>query len=101
MFEDPSNRSRLAKLIRFQTSALPESLTNLNDYVSRMKPKQEHIYYIAGATRAEVCILLLFFNRFVTILLVIKLIFRITLICRLKNLLSLKNCLRKVTKCCT
>lgn len=54
MFEDPSNRSRLGKLLRFQTSAFPESLTTLTDYVSRMKPKQEHIYYIAGATRAEV-----------------------------------------------
>lgn len=54
MFEDPSNRSRLAKLLRFQSSSTSEGYVSLADYVSRMKPKQEHIYYIAGATRAEV-----------------------------------------------
>lgn len=54
MFEDPSNRSRLAKLLRFQSSSASEGHVSLADYVSRMKPKQEHIYYIAGATRAEV-----------------------------------------------
>jgi HSP90 family molecular chaperone len=29
-------------------------MTNLADYVSRMKEKQEYIYYIAGANRKEV-----------------------------------------------
>lgn len=51
--EDPSNRSRLAKLLRFQTSN-GKGVTSLADYVTRMKSKQEHIYYIAGANRAEV-----------------------------------------------
>lgn len=51
--EDPSNRSRLAKLLRFHSSR-SESMTFLADYVSRMKPKQTHIYYIAGSSRAEV-----------------------------------------------
>lgn len=51
--EDPSNRSRLAKLLMFQSSAGTD-LTNLTDYVSRMKNKQEHIYYIAGSNRKEV-----------------------------------------------
>lgn len=54
MFEDPSNRARLAKLLRFQSSASVDGLTSLAEYVSRMKPKQEHIFYIAGATRSEV-----------------------------------------------
>lgn len=54
MFEDPANRSRLAKLLRFQTSAVAEGLTSLAEYVARMKPNQEHVYYIAGATRSEV-----------------------------------------------
>lgn len=54
MFEDPTNRSRLAKLLRFQSSAVAEGLTSLADYVSRAKPKQDSIYYIAGASRAEV-----------------------------------------------
>ncbi|XP_026318647.1 endoplasmin isoform X2 [Hyposmocoma kahamanoa] len=53
VMEDPSNRSRLAKLLRFHSSR-SESMTFLADYVSRMKPKQTHIYYIAGSSRAEV-----------------------------------------------
>lgn len=51
--EDPSNRSRLAKLLRFHSSRSDE-MTFLADYVARMKPKQNHIYYIAGASKAEV-----------------------------------------------
>lgn len=51
--EDPSNRSRLAKLLRFHSSNGKE-ITSLAEYVERMKPKQQHIFYIAGATRAEV-----------------------------------------------
>ena len=55
IIEDPANRSRLAKLLRFGSSADPKEMTNLADYVSRMKPKQEHIYYMAGSSRSEVC----------------------------------------------
>ncbi|XP_004523400.1 endoplasmin homolog [Ceratitis capitata] len=53
IMEDPSNRSRLAKLLRFQSSN-GKDVTSLAEYVERMKPKQEHIYFIAGANRAEV-----------------------------------------------
>ncbi|VVC87038.1 unnamed protein product [Leptidea sinapis] len=53
VIEDPSNRSRLAKLLRFHSSAAPD-MTFLEEYVTRMKPSQKHIYYIAGASRAEV-----------------------------------------------
>ncbi|XP_030371240.1 endoplasmin homolog [Scaptodrosophila lebanonensis] len=53
IMEDPSNRSRLAKLLRFQTSN-GKGVTSLAEYVERMKSKQDHIYYIAGANRAEV-----------------------------------------------
>lgn len=53
VIEDPSNRSRLAKLLRFQSSR-GEVMTFLADYVARMKPNQNHIYYIAGSSRAEV-----------------------------------------------
>jgi heat shock protein beta len=53
VMEDPSNRSRLSKLLMFHTSK-GKQLTNLSDYVSRMKAKQEHIYYIAGSSRQEV-----------------------------------------------
>lgn len=51
--EDASNRSRLGKLLRFQSSA-SKNLTSLDEYVERMKPKQTHIYWLAGANRAEV-----------------------------------------------
>lgn len=53
IMEDPSNRSRLAKLLRFQSSN-GKSVTSLAEYVERMKAKQENIYFIAGANRAEV-----------------------------------------------
>ncbi|CAH0626891.1 unnamed protein product [Chrysodeixis includens] len=53
VIEDPSNRSRLAKLLRFHSSR-SDQMTFLADYVERMKPNQNHIYYIAGSSRAEV-----------------------------------------------
>lgn len=53
VMEDPSNRSRLAKLLRFQSSN-GKDLTSLEDYVTRMKAKQEHIYWLAGANRKDV-----------------------------------------------
>jgi len=51
--EDSANRARLAKILRFYSSNQPE-MTTLEEYVSRMKPKQTHIYYLAGASRNEV-----------------------------------------------
>lgn len=53
VIEDAQNRARLSKLLMFRTSAQNDP-TNLADYVSRMKPNQQHIYYIAGASIAEV-----------------------------------------------
>lgn len=54
IMEDPSNRARLAKLLRFQSSNTKnEKWTGLTEYVSRMKPKQEWIYYIAASSRHE------------------------------------------------
>lgn len=52
IIEDPSNRARLAKLLCFQSS-VEHIPTSLADYVKRMKEKQDHIYYIAGSSRAE------------------------------------------------
>ncbi|KFB42185.1 AGAP001424-PA-like protein [Anopheles sinensis] len=55
IMEDPSNRSRLAKLLRFQSSSTKDKeVTSLSDYVARMKPKQESIYFIAGPSRGEI-----------------------------------------------
>lgn len=53
VIEDTANKSRLAKLLRFFTSNSPAT-TTLTDYVSRMKDKQDSIYYIAGSSREEV-----------------------------------------------
>ncbi|PNF21970.1 Endoplasmin [Cryptotermes secundus] len=53
VIEDPSNRTRLAKLLMFHSSN-QAGMTDLADYVSRMKEKQDYIYYIAGANRKEV-----------------------------------------------
>ncbi|KAL1495057.1 hypothetical protein ABEB36_010536 [Hypothenemus hampei] len=53
VIEDPANRTRLAKLLMFLSSN-NDKITSLSDYVSRMKPKQDKIFYIAGASRDEV-----------------------------------------------
>ncbi|CAI2350325.1 unnamed protein product [Caenorhabditis sp. 36 PRJEB53466] len=54
VMEDPSNRMRLAKLLRFQSSHDEEKTTTLAAYVERMKEKQDAIYYMAGTSRKEV-----------------------------------------------
>ncbi|CAD5226453.1 unnamed protein product [Bursaphelenchus xylophilus] len=54
IMEDPSNRNRLAKLLRFQSSNEASGLTTLTQYAERMKEKQETIFYIAGTSRKEV-----------------------------------------------
>lgn len=54
VMEDPSNRTRLAKLLRFFSSNDAEKQTTLADYVERMKEKQDAIYYVAGTSRKEV-----------------------------------------------
>uniref|UniRef100_T1GLU0 Heat shock protein 83 n=1 Tax=Megaselia scalaris TaxID=36166 RepID=T1GLU0_MEGSC len=52
LMEDAGNRARLAKLLRFQSSS--NDFTSLTEYVERAKENQEHIYYIAGSSKAEV-----------------------------------------------
>ncbi|CAI4232021.1 unnamed protein product [Auanema sp. JU1783] len=54
VMEDPSNRMRLAKLLRFESSASEDKLVTLSEYVERMQEKQEAIYYMAGTSRKEV-----------------------------------------------
>jgi molecular chaperone HtpG len=49
LYEDAEQREALLKLARFRSSGGP-GLTTLADYVSRMKPGQEAIYYITGET---------------------------------------------------
>ena len=54
IIEDHSNRSRLAKLVRFFSSNSETEQTSLQDYLERMKEKQEVIYFVAGTSRKEV-----------------------------------------------
>jgi len=54
VIEDSSNRTRLAKLLRFYTSKSQDKLTSLEEYVSRMKEGQKQIYYLAGNSMDEV-----------------------------------------------
>lgn len=58
VIEDRSNRARLAKLLRFRTSATDTEDANdwasLDDYLERMKKDQDHIYYHSGADLASV-----------------------------------------------
>jgi molecular chaperone HtpG len=50
--EDPANREPLAKLLRFSSthSDSEEQGVSLADYVSRMKPGQESLYYVTAET---------------------------------------------------
>lgn len=51
VYEDSTNREKLAKLLRYSTSKSGETMTSLDDYISRMLPEQEHIYYISGESK--------------------------------------------------
>src|SRR5690625_2406779 len=50
--EDPGNRERIAKLLRFASTHNDSAVqdVSLDDYVSRMKEGQKHIYYVAADT---------------------------------------------------
>ena len=48
VIEDIQNRNKLAKLLRFYSTNNTDEYTGLDDYIKRMKPKQEQIFYIAG-----------------------------------------------------
>nr|CAG4641472.1 EOG090X01EZ [Eurycercus lamellatus] len=53
VIDDAANRSRLAKLLQFRSSA-KKGYVSFSDYVERMKEKQEAIYFIAGSSLEEV-----------------------------------------------
>ena len=54
MGEDAANRERLAKLLRFASTHTDTETQDvaLADYVARMKPEQEKIYYVTAETFA-------------------------------------------------
>lgn len=52
--EDAQNKTKLAELLRFYTSASGDQMCSLKDYVSRMKENQKHIYFITGESKEVV-----------------------------------------------
>ncbi len=47
IYEDPENRDSILKIARFKSTE-HEGMCTLDDYVGRMKPGQDAIYYITG-----------------------------------------------------
>jgi molecular chaperone HtpG len=51
---DYDNKDRLLPLLLFPSSNDPEKLTTLKDYMRRMKPEQDRIYYLTGESRSVI-----------------------------------------------
>merc|ERR1712004_305671 len=52
--EDTANRTKIADLLRFNTSKSGEDQISLKEYIARMKEGQKGIYYITGESKASV-----------------------------------------------
>jgi molecular chaperone HtpG len=50
--EDAANREKIAGLLRFSSTENEAQAVTLADYIGRMKPGQEHIYYITAESLA-------------------------------------------------
>jgi molecular chaperone HtpG len=52
--EDTANRTKIAEFLRYFTSKSGEEMVSLKDYVSRMKPNQQDIFFITGESKQAV-----------------------------------------------
>jgi len=52
--EDSTNRKKISDLLLYYSSHSGDEMTNLKDYVSRMKENQKDIYYITGENKETV-----------------------------------------------
>ena len=54
MHMDFGNKEKLTELYRVASSVEPDGLISLQDYVDRMKPDQEEIYYVSGRSKESI-----------------------------------------------